>query len=67
MYPFVDEEKCIGCGACFEVCPVKPKVMEIREVEGKGRKSVIVHPEVCDFGGACVDACPVRAFQLIKD
>ena len=67
MRPFVDEEKCVGCGACFEVCPVKPKVMEVQEIPGKGRKSVIVHPDFCDFGGACVDACPVRAFQLIKD
>jgi ferredoxin len=67
MRPSVDELKCIGCGACFKVCPVKPKVMELREVEGKGKKSVIAHPEVCDFGGACVRACPTGAFQLVKD
>ena len=66
MRPLVDESKCIGCAACFKVCPVRPKVMEIREVEGKGKKSVIVHPEVCDFGGACVRACPTGAFQLAK-
>ncbi len=41
MHPSVDESKCIGCGACFKVCPVKPKVMEIVAVEGKGKKSVI--------------------------
>ncbi len=66
MRPLVDESKCIGCGACFKVCPVIPKVMEIREVEGKGKKSMIIHPEACDFGGACVRACPTEAFRLAK-
>jgi ferredoxin len=65
MRPFVDEAKCIGCGACVKVCPVKPKVMELREIEESGKKSVIVHPEACDFGGACVEVCPTKAFQLI--
>jgi formate hydrogenlyase subunit 6/NADH:ubiquinone oxidoreductase subunit I len=67
MHPSVDESKCIGCGACFKVCPVKPKVMEMREVEGKGKKSVIIHPESCDFGGACVKVCLSQAFQLTGD
>ena len=22
-YPVIDEEKCIGCGMCMEVCPLK--------------------------------------------
>jgi len=40
--------------------------MEIVEMEGEGKKALIVHPEICDFGGACVEACPTGAFQLIK-
>jgi formate hydrogenlyase subunit 6/NADH:ubiquinone oxidoreductase subunit I len=40
--------------------------MEIVEMEGEGKKALIVHPEVCDFGGACVEACLTGAFQLIK-
>ncbi len=67
MRPFVYEAKCIGCGACVDVCPVEPKVMELRKVDGEEIKSVIVHPEVCDFGGACVRVCPTGAFRLIKD
>ena len=66
-HPTIDETKCIGCDACFKVCPVTPKVIEIVEIEGRGKKSVIVHPEACDFGGACVKVCPTRAFQLTKD
>jgi ferredoxin len=66
MRPLVNEDLCIGCGACFSVCPADPKVMEHREIEDKGRKSVIAHPEGCDFGGACVNVCPTGAFQLVN-
>ena len=49
MRPIVDDSICIGCGACYDVCPVEPKVMELREIKDKGMKSIIVNPEVCDF------------------
>lgn len=48
------------------VCPLTPKVIELREVEGKGKKAVAVHPETCDGGGACVHACPTGAFRLVE-
>ena len=67
MRPYVVEDKCIGCGKCFDVCPMDPKVMIIKEVKGKGKKSIIVHPEVCDFGAVCVYACPTKAFRIIED
>jgi ferredoxin len=54
LRPYVVEDKCIGCGKCFDVCPMKPKVMKLKEIKGKGIKSIIIHPEVCDFGAACV-------------
>jgi len=65
MRPVVDESICIGCGACYAVCPVEPKVMELREIKDKGIKSIIVNPEVCDFGAACIRVCPTGAFKLI--
>ena len=32
-YPFVDDEKCVGCGMCVQVCPVKNciKMIELKE------------------------------------
>ena len=63
MKPVVDSSKCVGCGACYKVCPTQPKVMEMKEVDG-ARKSVIVRPEICDFGAACVRVCPTKAFKL---
>ena len=58
MRPYVDEELCITCGACAEVCPADPDVFTIEE------KSKVVHPEACIECGACVDACPVEAIVL---
>jgi len=65
MKPTIDQDKCIGCGACASVCPVEPKVMAPKEDSGSGKKYVIVHPEVCDFGRACERACPTGAFKII--
>ena len=66
MRPYVDEDKCVGCGACFDVCPVEPKVMELKSTK-KGVKSAIVNPEACDFGAACERVCPTGAFRLVSD
>jgi len=57
----VDEDKCIGCGTCQEICPA---VFHINEVTGK---SEIVDPDGCDYAGCCEAAeenCPVEAIIL---
>ncbi len=47
------EEKCVGCGACSEVCPT-----EARETIDQGRvRKLIYHPERCIFCSLCVEAC----------
>jgi len=57
----VDEEKCIGCGTCQEICPA---VFHVNEVTGK---SEVVDPDGCDYAGCCEAAeenCPVEAIIL---
>ena len=51
----VDEEKCIGCGACNAVCP---EVFEIKD----GKASVISGKENEDCGKA-KEICPVGAIS----
>ena len=58
MQPVVDQELCIGCGNCAEICP---QVFEMRD-----DKSVVIGPDNCDTCD-CVAAeasCPVSAIEL---
>lgn len=57
----VDLEKCIGCGACAEICPA---VFFLDEEIGKSR---VIDPEACDYSGCCEAAeenCPVEAITV---
>ena len=57
----VDEEKCIGCGSCEELCPA---VFFVDESTGK---SQVVDEEGCDYAGCCEAAeenCPVHAIII---
>ncbi len=75
---FVDEEKCTGCGACFEACPVTiPDEMDGR-IFGTRKLAFIPFPQAvpnvavidpdCRYGrrndeGACVGGCVVDCSQ----
>jgi len=57
----VDEELCIGCGACEEICPA---VFHVDEIAGK---SQVIDSEACEFVGCCEAAeenCPEKAISL---
>jgi len=51
----IDREKCIGCGACVEVCPFDALSME---------GDVAAVNEKCTLCRACLDVCPVDAISL---
>jgi ferredoxin len=53
--PWVDKEKCIGCQACLQVCPVEAISME----QGKAE----IDMEKCIRCGKCHDACPHEAIR----
>lgn len=50
----VDKEKCTGCEACVDICPVQAIKME----DGKA-----VIGEECIDCGACVNQCPSEAIS----
>jgi heterodisulfide reductase subunit A len=56
----IDEKKCMGCGACAEVCTYG--ALEVRETK-QGRK-VFVNPVLCKGDGLCNTKCPTGAIQL---
>ena len=51
----IDREKCIGCGACVDVCPFDALSM---------KDDVAVVNEKCTLCRACLDVCPVDAISL---
>lgn len=54
---WIDEERCTGCGACVETCPVGA----IALVDDVAR----VDEETCTGCGACLEVCPVEAIQPV--
>jgi electron transfer flavoprotein alpha subunit len=51
----VDREKCIGCGACVDVCPYGALVLV---------DDVVTVTDKCTACGACLDICPLMALSL---
>ncbi|MBQ9535373.1 MAG: 4Fe-4S binding protein [Clostridia bacterium] len=53
----IDEEKCIGCGACADACHEGA----IEMVNGKAK---LMREHFCDGLGDCLPACPVDAISF---
>jgi NAD-dependent dihydropyrimidine dehydrogenase PreA subunit len=53
----LDEDLCIGCSLCTEVCP--HGVFEF-----DGRKAKIIDLNACMECGACVNNCPSNAISV---
>ncbi len=58
LHPYVNENVCIGSGACIEACPEK-NILAI--VNGR---ATTVNVSRCVGHGACFHACPVQAIAL---
>jgi len=56
----VDEEKCIGCGECVDVCPV-----EVYEMQDG--KSVAINADECLGCESCVEVCDQDAITVEEE
>jgi heterodisulfide reductase subunit A len=61
MVCVVDQQKCIGCGLCHEICDCGG-IMPVESPAGNIPRSV--DPMVCTGGGTCAAACPHNALTI---
>jgi NAD-dependent dihydropyrimidine dehydrogenase PreA subunit len=54
----IDEEKCIGCGACVDLCPAK-----ILYLDDNG-KCKVTDEKKCDKLRGCERICPTDAIKI---
>lgn len=50
------KDDCIGCGACFQVCP--SRAIDMQDISGK--RVLTVNWELCVFCGQCQANCPTE-------
>ena len=65
---YVDEEKCIACGLCTEVCPTDPKAVYPPFAEATPF-SYILDEGLClrfkgEKCGLCLESCPTKAIEF---
>jgi hypothetical protein len=51
----IDQEKCVGCGCCSDVC-----AQGALELDDKA----VVNEEFCIECGVCIDICPALAIEI---
>lgn len=59
MPPVIDNEKCIKCGYCADVCPV-----DVYYGSDESKMPNVPYGEDCFFCGACILECPTDAITL---
>ena len=53
----LNDEKCVGCGICIEVCPHGVFALD-------GKKAGVVNKNNCMECGACQTNCPAKAVSV---
>jgi heterodisulfide reductase subunit A len=72
--PMVDQDRCMGCGLCAEICPVEipdpyNQGLSTRKAVGRACPQAMpnawtIDPCACTVCGACAPVCPTGAITL---
>ena len=60
MSAVVNQEKCVGCGVCIEVCPAQAISLNLK-------RKAQVNSEKCIECGRCARECPNQAIELVQE
>jgi len=60
----IQEELCVGCGACVRDCPAFGLELER---EGKGKFRLVLYHDRCTYCGQCQDSCRQGAIELVNE
>ncbi len=60
-----EEDKCIVCGACAEVCPANAR--ELTDFPDRGMRRITHHQERCIYCGVCEAACSWQALKHTEE
>lgn len=55
----IEYRKCIGCGKCYDLCP-----MDVIAWDEETRMPEVKYDEDCWFCGVCWFECPKRAIDI---
>jgi len=65
--PRIEDDACVGCGKCVEICPVDALELVAKNGDGnKEKQSARLHEDICLGCGLCVRNCPAGAIALTK-
>lgn len=57
----IDEDKCIACGNCYDICPKAAKIWKI------GKVAKILDLRYCHVCTLCAMECPVDCIKIIRE
>ena len=57
----INEDLCIGCAKCVELCPKK-----ILYIDSAAKKCKVSDEAKCDRLAGCQRICPTKAIKIIK-
>ncbi len=62
-HPVYDRDRCIGCGACAQMCPSS----NIELVDADGQRRISFFHTTCTTCRTCEEVCPVEAIEVVRE